>query len=72
MGRVIPSAAGALFTVVGMIGVLVVVDWRLALGAAVYVAPAVAVVISGRHRAVGESSDEMGSYARLYGGSRSG
>ncbi len=68
MGRVIPRAAGALFTVVGMIGVLVVVDWRLALGVVVYVALAVAVIISGRHRAVGESSDEMGSYARLYGG----
>ena len=68
MGRVIPRAAGALFTVVGMIGVLIVVDWRLALGVVIYVALAVAVVISGRHRAVGESSDEMGSYARLYGG----
>ena len=68
MGRVIPRAAGALFTMVGMIGVLVVVDWRLAVGAAAYVSAAVAVVISGRHRAVGESSDEMGSYARLYGG----
>ena len=53
---------------VGMIGVLIVVDWRLAVGATVYVAVAVAVVVRGRHRAVGESSDEMGSYARLYGG----
>jgi ABC-type multidrug transport system fused ATPase/permease subunit len=68
MGRVIPRAAGALFMVVGMIGVLIVVDWRLAAGASVYVAVAVAVVVRGRHRAVGESSDEMGSYARLYGG----
>ena len=68
MGRVIPRAAGALFTMVGMIGVLIVVDWRLALGAFVYVVLAVAVVVHGRHRAVGESSDEMGSYARLYGG----
>jgi ATP-binding cassette subfamily B protein len=68
MGRVIPRAAGALFTMVGMVGVLVVVDWRLALGAVVYVSMAVGVVIRGRHRAVGESSDEMGSYARLYGG----
>jgi ABC-type multidrug transport system fused ATPase/permease subunit len=68
MGRVIPRAAGAFFTMVGMIGVLVVVDWRLALGATVYVCASVAVVVSGRHRAVGESSDEMGSYARLYGG----
>ena len=42
MGRVIPRAAGALFMVVGMIGVLIVVDWRLALGATVYVAVAVA------------------------------
>jgi ATP-binding cassette, subfamily B, bacterial len=68
MGRVIPRAAGALFTMVGMVGVLIVVDWRLALGAVVYVTMAVAVIIQGRHRAVGESSDEMGSYARLYGG----
>ncbi len=68
MGRVIPRAAGALFTMVGMIGVLIVVDWRLAIGAVVYVVLAVAVVVRGRHHAVGESSDEMGSYARLYGG----
>ena len=68
MGRVIPRAAGALFMMVGMIGVLIVVDWRLALGALVYVTLAVSVVVRGRHRAVGESSDEMGSYARLYGG----
>jgi ABC-type multidrug transport system fused ATPase/permease subunit len=68
MGRVIPRAAGAVFMMVGMIGVLAVVDWRLAVGAVVYVAAAVAVIIRGRHRAVGESSDEMGSYARLYGG----
>ncbi len=68
MGRVIPRAAGALFTMVGMICVLVVVDWRLALGAVIYVSAAVTVIIRGRHRAVGESSDEMGSYARLYGG----
>ena len=68
MGRVIPRAAGALFMMVGMIGVLIVVDWRLALGALVYVTLAVSVVVRGRHRAVGESSDEMGSYARLYVG----
>ena len=68
LGRVVPRAAGALFTMVGMIVVLAVVDWRLAVGAAVYVVVAVAVIVRGRHRAVGESSDEMGSYARLYGG----
>ena len=68
MGRVIPRAAGALFTMVGMIGVLAVVDWRLAIGTLVYVFVAVAAVVGSRHRAVGESSDEMGSYARLYGG----
>lgn len=68
MGRVIPRAAGALFTMVGMVGVLAVVDWRLAAGTIVYVILAVSVIVRGRHRAVGESSDEMGSYARLYGG----
>ena len=52
----------------GMLVVLAVVDWRLAIGAAVYVSLSAAMVVRSRHRAVGESSDEMGSYARLYGG----
>ena len=34
----------------------------------VYLVGSVALVISMRHRAVRESSDEMGAYARLYGG----
>ncbi|MFM2077542.1 MAG: hypothetical protein RJA49_1432 [Actinomycetota bacterium] len=68
LGRVIPAVAGAACLMVGMLGVLTVIDWRLALGAAVYVALAVGVVVRGRHRAVGESSDEMGAYAVLYGG----
>ncbi len=68
LGRVVPRFVGAAFVVVGMIGVLAVVDWRLALGALGYVALSVWAVVRSRHRAIGESSDEMGSYARLYGG----
>lgn len=68
LGRVVPRALGAALMVIGMVLVLAVVDWRLALGTAAYLALAFAVVVRGRHRAVGESSDEMGSYARLYGG----
>ena len=68
LGRVVPKAIGALAMVVGMLAVLAVLDWRLAAGGAVYVAAAVMLVVRGRHRAVGESSDEMGAYARLYGG----
>jgi ATP-binding cassette subfamily B protein len=68
LGRVVPRAVGAALMMVGMVMVLSVVDWRLALGTAVYTVLSIAVVVRGRHRAVGESSDEMGSYARLYGG----
>lgn len=68
LGRVVPRAVGAGFLVVGMLIVLAVLDVRLALGAFAYVLLAVAVVVRGRHRAVTEASDEMGSYARLYGG----
>jgi ATP-binding cassette subfamily B protein len=68
LGRVVPKITGAAAVVVGMVGVLAFIDWRLALGAAVYVAVAGAVVVRGRHRAVSESSDEMGAYAALYGG----
>lgn len=68
LGRVVPKITGAAAVVAGMLVVLAVIDWRLAVGAAVYVAAAGAVVVRGRHRAVGESSDEMGAYAALYGG----
>ncbi len=68
LGRVVPKAGGAFFMVVGILGVLAVVDWRVAIGTGVYAALSVATVVRGRHRAIGESSDEMGSYARLYGG----
>ena len=68
LGRVVPRAVGATLMIVGMIIVLTAVDWRLAAGTAVYTLISIAAVVRGRHRAVGESSDEMGSYARLYGG----
>ncbi|MGD9703357.1 MAG: ABC transporter ATP-binding protein [Acidimicrobiia bacterium] len=68
LGMVIPRAVSAALLVVGMVAALAVLDWRLAAGAAVYVVIAVVMVASGRHRAVRESSEEMGSYARLYGG----
>lgn len=68
LGMVLPRVLGALLLVSGMIGVLVAIDWRVAMGMFVYVMIAVAVVVRSRHRAVGEASDEMGANARLYGG----
>ncbi len=68
LGRVVPKAVGALLLVIGMIVVVGVIDWRVGLGMAVYVAAAVSLVLMTRHRAVAESSEEMGAYARLYGG----
>lgn len=68
LGRVVTRAAGAVFLVGGMIVVLTVLDWRLGLGMVVYVAVALAIVVRSRHRAVEESSDEMGALGRLYGG----
>ncbi len=68
LSRVVPRAAGGLLLVAGMLVVLTVLDWRLGLGMAVFLVFAVTVVVRGRHRAVRESSDELGSYAQLYGG----
>lgn len=68
LGRVVPRVVGALTMVFGMVVVLAVVDWRLAVGAAIYVMLSAAIIFRGRHRAVGEASDEMGAYATLYGG----
>jgi ABC-type multidrug transport system fused ATPase/permease subunit len=68
LGQVVTKAAGAALLVAGMVAVLSVLDWRLGLGMAVYVAMALVVILRGRHRAVSESSDEMGALGRLYGG----
>lgn len=68
LGRVVPRVVGAAAMVIGMVVVLAFVDWRLALGALAYVTLSSALIVRGRHRAVGEASDEMGAYATLYGG----
>lgn len=68
LSQVVTKAAGAAMLVSGMVVVLGVIDWRLGLGMAAYVGLALAVVVRTRHRAVSESSDEMGALGRLYGG----
>jgi ATP-binding cassette subfamily B protein len=68
LSQVVTKAAGAVFLVGGIIGVLTVLDWRLGLGMVVYVALALAIIVRSRHRAVEESADEMSALGRLYGG----
>jgi ATP-binding cassette, subfamily B, bacterial len=68
LGRVVTKSFGAAVLVGGMVVVLTVLDWRLGVGMAAYVAVSIAVIIRSRHRAVAESSDEMGALGRLYGG----
>ena len=68
LGRVLPKAVGSAILVGGMVIVVAVIDWRIAVGMAAYVVVGVATVLVMRHRAVEESADELGAYARLYGG----
>ncbi|HYN32208.1 MAG TPA: ABC transporter ATP-binding protein [Ilumatobacteraceae bacterium] len=68
LSTVVTKAAGAAMLIGGIIIVLTVLDWRLGLGMAAYVGCALAIIVRSRHRAVSESSDEMGSLGRLYGG----
>jgi ATP-binding cassette subfamily B protein len=68
LGRVVPRAFGAGLLVAGMVAVVSVIDWRVGLGMLVYVGVAIVLVLLLRHRAVAESSEELGAYARLYGG----
>ena len=72
LSQVVTKAAGAAMLVGGMIVVLAVLDWRLGLGMAVYVAMALAIILRQRHRAVSESSDEMGALGGCSAGSNSG
>jgi ABC-type multidrug transport system fused ATPase/permease subunit len=68
LGIVVPKALGALLLLVGMVIVLAVLDWRIAIALTLYLLATFGVVVRSRHRAVSESADEMGALARLYGG----
>lgn len=68
LGRVVPKAFGAALLIGGMVAVVTVIDWRVGFGMFVYVVAAAGLVLLMRHRAVAESSDELGAHARLYGG----
>jgi ATP-binding cassette, subfamily B, bacterial len=68
LGLVVPKAFGAGLLISGMVVVLAVLDWRLAVGLVVYLGFTFWIVVRSRHRAVTESADEMGSLGRLYGG----
>ncbi len=66
--NVLTRAVGSLLLVVGMIAVVTVIDWRIGIGMALYVALAVVFIYTLRKRAVGESEDELRAFAKLYGG----
>ena len=66
--RALGLAISTLFFVFGVIVILFVLDWRLGLGTAVYVAAIIATLSRVRHRAISEARDEMSATARLYGG----
>ncbi len=68
LDKVVPKALGAVLVVAGMVVVLAFIEWPIAVGMVLYIAVSAAVVIGQRHRAITESSDEMGALARVYGG----
>ncbi len=68
LSQVVVKVGGAAVTAAGMVVVLTVVDWRIGLAMAIYVAGTVLLVVRRRNQVVDESSDELGAYARLYGG----
>ena len=70
LGQVVPRALGATFLVVGMNLVLVVVDWRLAIGMTVFLIAALGVVVATRHRRSTRPPARWASTPRSTAGSR--
>ncbi|MFV0307205.1 MAG: ABC transporter ATP-binding protein [Desertimonas sp.] len=68
LGQVVPKGAGALMLVGGIVGVLAVLDWPLALGMIGFLLISTWIVVALRHRAIDESEQELSALARLYGG----
>lgn len=67
VSRFAVKAIAAAVTLVGIIVVLLVRDWRVGLAFAAYLAVAVATVWKLRDRAVDEASSEQAAMGRLYG-----
>ena len=68
LGRVLANIAAAILTVVGVLMVLSVIDWRLGLMMVVYTAVGGAMLALLRDGAIAETERTMSSSARLYGG----
>lgn len=68
LARVVPKVGGAVLTAGGMVVVLTIIDPRIGLAMLAYVAVAAWLAGRRRNQAVAESAEEMGAYARLYGG----
>lgn len=56
------------FTIVGMLVVVTVIDWRIGLALGVYAVVAIAAFLKVKDRAVAEAELERGAMARLYSG----
>ena len=61
-------ATSALVVIGGVVVVVTVIDWRVGIAMAVYVAATGYVIYRQRDASVEESADEMSASARLYGG----
>ncbi len=62
------TVMGMAFTVTAMLTVVAVLDWRIALGLAAYVAVAAWTFLAIRDYAVADSALERGAMAQMYGG----
>ena len=67
IARFLVKALAATVTLVGLIGVLLVQDWRVGLAFAVYLAVAMLAVYSLRDFAVEEAAGEQAAEGRMYG-----
>jgi ABC-type multidrug transport system fused ATPase/permease subunit len=68
LGRVVAVIGSAVLTVVGVLVVLTLIDWRLGLIMVVYAGVGTAALLVMRGEAVAETELSMNAQARLYGG----
>ena len=65
---VLPRAVGSVLIVVGMVVVVLLIDWRIGISMGAYVGMAIVIIYLLRRRSIGESEDELRALAKLYGG----
>ncbi len=68
LGRVVTAVGSGVLMLIGMVTTMLIINWRIGLGAMIYVLAIALLIARFKDRAIAEAETVMGTKAKLYGG----